>query len=110
MTCMPEAKLAREAELCYATVALATDYDCWRPHDPSMSRQALLAEIIENMHEATARSVELLRHAVRSLAASPPPPCGCQRALDLAIWTRKETISAEARVRCGILLERVLRG
>ena len=34
MTCMPEAKLAREAEMCYALVALPTDYDCWRPHEP----------------------------------------------------------------------------
>ncbi len=46
MTAMPEAKLAREAQMCYALVALASDYDCWREHDAAMDKQGLLAEII----------------------------------------------------------------
>ena len=46
MTAMPEAKLAREAQMCYALVALASDYDCWRPHDKAKGKQTLLQEIL----------------------------------------------------------------
>ena len=49
MTAMPEARLAREAELPYALIGLPTDYDCWRPHDPAVGQQDLLQEIIGNL-------------------------------------------------------------
>jgi 5'-methylthioadenosine phosphorylase len=106
MTCMPEARLAREAEICYALLALPTDYDCWRPHDPTMDRQALLAEIRHNIEEATARSIGLLRLALREFAVRPPGPCPCQKALEQAVWTRREAITPEVAQRCGILLAR----
>jgi len=118
MTCMPEAKLAREAEMCYALVALPTDYDCWRPHDPSMDKQALLGEIIGNMESATANCVSLIKAALRSfncgIGVSPVSSsagadlsnCACQAALELAIWTNRESISRETVERYGVLLAR----
>ena len=54
MTVMPEARLAREAEICYATVALATDYDCWRPHPAHVDQFELLEEIIANLKDGHA--------------------------------------------------------
>lgn len=99
MTCMPEAKLAREAEMCYALVALPTDYDCWRPHDPGMDRRALLEEIIHNVEDATANSVQLIRATLREMASGVPSggsglphKCHCQSALEMAMWTHKENV------------------
>jgi 5'-methylthioadenosine phosphorylase len=109
MTAMPEAKLAREAEMCYGLVALATDYDCWRPHDAGVDKRALLAEIVHNVEEATANCVKLIRKALQSLAAAPPPPCACGSALDLAIWTRREALTPEVARRYGVLLSRYLK-
>ncbi|MBN1341235.1 MAG: S-methyl-5'-thioadenosine phosphorylase [Phycisphaerae bacterium] len=96
MTCMPEAKLAREAEMCYALVALPTDYDCWRPHEPGMTKQALLAEIIGNMNKATENAIELIRAAVAHLGKNPPGDCECRKALELAIWSDKSKVDRAA--------------
>ncbi len=101
MTVMPEAKLAREAEICYALVALPTDYDCWRPHEPGMTKQALLDEIIGNMQRATDNAIELIRAAIRSLGENPPGDCECHRALELAIWSDKSTVDPKAVERLG---------
>ncbi|GMU34686.1 MAG: S-methyl-5'-thioadenosine phosphorylase [Planctomycetia bacterium] len=101
MTCMPEAKLAREAEMCYALVALPTDYDCWRPHDPGADRTALLKEIIHNVEVATANSVHLIRAALRRFVDQTPAACTCQSALAMAVWTKHEAITAETRRRLG---------
>lgn len=108
MTCMPEAKLAREAEMCYALVALPTDYDCWRPHDPSMDKRALLAEIIHNVEDATANCVVLIRATLRAMAERAGGPCDCHTALDLAVWTKRDAISPEVAARCGVVLSRFL--
>lgn len=106
MTCMPEAKLAREAEMCYGLIALPTDYDCWRPHDPNADKRALLAEIIHNMEAATANSIQLIRSVVRSLVSLPPQPCACQSALESAIWTNKKEASPAAVARLGPIVAR----
>ena len=106
MTCMPEAKLAREAEMCYTLLALPTDYDCWRPHDPAADKKALLAEIIGNVEHATANSVSLIRSALRSIAGSGLPSCSCGDALALAIWTNRDRLSEETIKRYGVLLSR----
>ena len=106
MTCMPEAKLAREAEMCYTLLALPTDYDCWRPHDPATDKKALLAEIIGNVEHATANSVSLIRAALRSIADNGVPSCSCADALALAIWTNRDCLSAETIKRYGVLLSR----
>lgn len=97
MTCMPEAKLAREAGMCYALIALPTDYDCWRPHDPGLSQQALLAEIIGNLTAATENAIHLVKAAVQYLAGNSLKPCDCQRALELAIWSDKAAIPASIK-------------
>jgi 5'-methylthioadenosine phosphorylase len=92
MTCLPEAKLAREAEIAYALVALVTDYDSWRPHDPSLDQAALLAEIISHLHEATANAIALIRATVESLSKVPPGPSPAHDALRLAIWSDKTRV------------------
>jgi 5'-methylthioadenosine phosphorylase len=106
MTCMPEARLAREAEICYSLLALPTDYDCWRPHDPSVDKRALLSEILGNVEHATTNSVMLIRAALRSIAGRGLPPCACQQSLDLAIWTNRQSIEPETVRRFGVLLAR----
>jgi 5'-methylthioadenosine phosphorylase len=97
MTVMPEAKLAREAELCYALIALATDYDCWKPHPATLDQAKLLEEILSNVKVATQNAVELVRRAIPHLAAAAEKPCACQSALALAIWSDRTRISDEAR-------------
>jgi 5'-methylthioadenosine phosphorylase len=84
MTNMPEAKLAREAEICYATVAMVTDYDCWHPgHD------AVTVEMIVNVLTANAAKAKALVKGVVPLLSTHDGPCrqGCQRALDHALIT-----------------------
>ena len=109
MTALPEARLAREAEISYALIALATDYDCWRPHEPGVTPQALLVEILGHLKVATANAVRLMKAAIELLAGQPLPAAPAHRALDLAVWTRPDAISPTARNRCGILLDRYFR-
>jgi 5'-methylthioadenosine phosphorylase len=110
MTALPEAKLAREAELSYALVALATDYDCWRPHAANVPRDALLAEIIGHLKAATQNAITLLRAALETVARQPLPPSPFQTALDLAVWSERSVLTPALRARYGVLLERYLRG
>jgi 5'-methylthioadenosine phosphorylase len=81
MTALPEAKLAREAELCYGTLACATDYDCW--HDTEASVSADL--IIENLRKNVDLSGEALRRFLRDLPAA--RDCDCRNALANALVT-----------------------
>jgi 5'-methylthioadenosine phosphorylase len=106
MTAFPEARLAREAEMCCALVAFATDYDCWRPHPPGTTKQALLAEILGHVKVATENAVGVLRRTIAQLASSPPSPCACQSALELAIWSRRDLIDPRVVARYGPLLAR----
>ncbi|MEE9294968.1 MAG: S-methyl-5'-thioadenosine phosphorylase [Phycisphaerae bacterium] len=92
MTCMPEAKLAREAEMCYALIALPTDYDSWRPRQADEDKTALLAEIIANMRRAGAAALALIERTIGQLADSDLPPCACHDALELAIWTDRKYV------------------
>ena len=84
MTNMPEAKLAREAEICYATVAMVTDYDCWHPGHDAVTVEMIVGVLLANAERAKA----LIRHVVPLLSAH-DGPCrqGCQRALDHALIT-----------------------
>jgi len=107
MTNMPEAKLAREAELCYASVAMVTDYDCWHPHEEDVAVGDIVALL--------ARNAELGRALVAALAprlrARPTPcPSGCDRALDGAIITQAASRDPEAVRRLDAVAGRVLRG
>ena len=106
MTCMPEAKLAREARICYALVALPTDYDCWRPHDPGKTRQALLAEILENLRAVTDNGIALFRAAVKEICRTNLGPCSCREALDMAIWSDRSQVPPEVTERLALLLSR----
>jgi 5'-methylthioadenosine phosphorylase len=108
MTAMPEARLAREAELCYALVALATDYDCWKPHPAHLDQAKLLEEIIGNVKVATQHAVELIRRALPHVATLAEKPCSCQSALALAIWTDRPRIPAAVRQRLALFLGRYL--
>jgi len=91
MTVFPEAKLAREAEIAYALVAMPTDYDCWRPHNPDTPRQELLAEIIGNLQTATQRNIDLIKTALRDISPL-EAPSPAHDALKLAIWSDKSKI------------------
>ena len=97
MTVMPEARLAREAEICYALVALPTDYDCWRPHPHALDQFELLEEIIGNLKAASQNALHLIRAALPHVAALGNRPCPCQSALELAIWSDRATIPAATR-------------
>jgi 5'-methylthioadenosine phosphorylase len=94
MTTMPEAKLAREAEMCYALLALPTDYDCWKAHEaalPGGSKEELLKTILGNLQKATDNAVELLKVAAERIRDF-RSPCDCQDALKLAIWSDKTKV------------------
>jgi 5'-methylthioadenosine phosphorylase len=106
MTAMPEAKLAREAEMCYALIGLPTDYDCWRPHEPGKDRQTLLAEIIGHLQAATQNAIHLLQAALPRLARRLDEPCSCRDALALAIWSDKSRANPAAVERLRPLVGR----
>ena len=98
MTSLQEAKLAREAEICYATLAMVTDYDCWHPqHDAVTVKQILdyLARNVENSHK-------ILRQVVRMLNGE--RTCRCASALEHAIITDRNLVSAKARRKLGLLV------
>ena len=93
MTGVTEAKLAREAELCYATFALITDYDCWHPEHDSVT----LEEILANMAKNSDNVQRTIREAVRALGSS--RDCKCGAALAHAIVTDRKAIPAAAKKR-----------
>jgi 5'-methylthioadenosine phosphorylase len=98
MTNLPEARLAREAGLHYATVALATDYDCWHEAEEDVSVAAVLAVMKRNV--ATAK--DAIARAART--AMPAGHCGCADAVEHAVMTDPSKISAEARARLALIL------
>jgi 5'-methylthioadenosine phosphorylase len=100
MTNMPEAKLAREAELCYATMALPTDYDCWHQSEAPVSVEAILGTLRKNMDLAKRilRKVLPIARDVRT--------CRCGSALEYAILTAPEAIPSATKRRLGLFLNR----
>lgn len=105
MTAMPEAKLAREAQMCYALVALASDYDCWKPHEAGKNKQTLLEEIIGNLKKATQNCLELIKAALMSDREFINEDCPCRKSLDLAVWTNPSVISEAEKERLKVLFE-----
>ncbi|HYC01531.1 MAG TPA: S-methyl-5'-thioadenosine phosphorylase [Candidatus Limnocylindrales bacterium] len=101
MTNLQEAKLAREAEMCFATLALATDYDCWRDSGGDVEITDVLSVLSAN--------VGLAQEVVRRLAGAirTERSCTCRRALEHAVVTSPQVISEEVRDRVALLLERV---
>ncbi len=108
MTVMPEAKLAREAEISYAMLALVTDYDCWRPANSAKDRQALLAEIIGHLKGATENAMKLIAATIGNLSQQPLPRNPIHTGLDLAVWTNPANITEEIVGRYGVLLQRYI--
>ena len=105
MTAMPEAKLAREAQICYALVALASDYDCWKPHEGGADKQTLLKEIIGNLQMATNNCLELLKAVLSSERELVSESCHCRKSLDLAVWTNQNKIEEAEKERLKVLFE-----
>ena len=91
MTNLQEAKLAREAEICYSTIALVTDYDCWHPDHDAVTVDMVIATLLQNAKTAQ----ELIAAAVETLPAE--RPCACAQALQSAIITRPEAIPASVK-------------
>ncbi len=105
MTNMPEAKLAREAEICYATVAMVTDYDCWHDDHDDVSVEQVIKVLLENADKAR----NLVRHTAPSLGDRDAPCAqGCHRALDTALITQPQARSAEQVARLSAVAGRVL--
>jgi 5'-methylthioadenosine phosphorylase len=105
MTAMPEAKLAREAQICYALVALASDYDCWKPHESGKDKQTLLREIIGNLQAATNNCLELIKAVLSSEHELIGEDCHCRKSLDLAVWTDPAWIDPADKENLKVLFE-----
>jgi 5'-methylthioadenosine phosphorylase len=106
MTVMPEAKLAREAELHYALVAVPTDYQSWRPA-PNIAPDAISDAHLQSRRAATANALALIRRALPRVAAA-SAQCRCDSALALGIWSDRSRISNEVRTRLRVLLGKYL--
>ena len=102
MTNLQEAKLAREAEICYTTIALVTDYDCWHPSHDEVTVEMIVANLVQNAR--TAQQV-----IAASVAALPfERTCECATALKHALITRPEAIPAETRTRLAPIVGKYL--
>jgi len=102
MTNLQEAKLAREAEICYATVAMVTDYDCWRAgHD-----DVTVEQIVAVLHQNAANAAQVVRNAVAAIPAE--RNCPCASALKTAILTAPEAIPAAAKQKLQLILSKYI--
>lgn len=107
MTNMPEARLAREAEICYATVAMVTDYDCWHEGHEDVTVDAVIATLMANADAAR----ELISGLAPAFAGAPDPcPKGCHRALDHALITAPDARDPVLCERLDAVAGRVLEG
>ena len=104
MTGLPEAKLAREAEICYATLALVTDYDCWHPTFESVTAEMILTNL--------RKGIDTVKRILKLLLPSVPQErdCACASALKYAIATGKKYIPKEKRKELGLLIGKYLGG
>jgi 5'-methylthioadenosine phosphorylase len=100
MTNLPEAKLAREAEICYSTIALSTDYDCWHETEEDVSVEAVMAIIKQNVSLAKA----IVKGSVERIPEA--RACACTSAAAHAVMTAPEAIPANARERIGIIMNK----
>ncbi len=105
MTALPEAKLAREAELCYATIACATDYDCWHESEESVTVEM----VIKNLSANVANAQRILQTVAQKIPAERTTnSCDCSSALASAILTDRAAISAETREKYNLLLNKYI--
>jgi len=103
MTNLQEAKLAREAEICYTTLALVTDYDCWHPEHDSVTVEMIVANLLQNAKTAQ----QVIAHAVERLPI--PRECECARALATAIITRPEAMPASTKEKLQPIIGKYIR-
>ena len=103
MTNLQEAKLAREAEICYVTVAMVTDYDCWHPHHDSVTVDQIVAVLIKNAENAC----NVVRESVAAMPTS--RGCKCGSALAHAILTDPKKIPASTRQKLKLILDKYLK-
>ncbi len=103
MTNLQEAKLAREAELCYATLALVTDYDCWHPDHDSVTVDLIIANLMQNATTAQ----KTIAEAVSRLGA--PRTCACKDALATAIITRPEHVPEQTKRELEIIVGKYMK-
>jgi len=103
MTNLQEAKLAREAEICYATLALVTDYDCWHPDHDSVTVDMIVANLMQNAKTAQ----QAIAKAIASLPAT--RACACQDALATAIITRPEAVPEQVKKDLAPIIGKYLR-
>jgi 5'-methylthioadenosine phosphorylase len=106
MTNMPEAKLAREAEICYASVAMVTDFDCWHPDHDAVTVQEIIKVLVANADRAKVLVARLARDFPREHEAC---PIGSDRALDTALITAPEARDPELIKKLDAVAARVLR-
>jgi 5'-methylthioadenosine phosphorylase len=102
MTNLQEAKLAREAEICYVTLAMVTDYDCWHEAHDAVTVDVVLANLLKNAENAQ----KVVREAVKSMPSA--RECSCGRALQHAILTNKDAITEPAKNKLGLLIEKYI--
>ena len=107
MTNMPEAKLAREAEICYATIAMVTDFDCWHPDHDAVTVQDIIKVLIANAEKGTQLIARLAREFPRE---HEPCPMGSDRALDNALITAPDARDPELLKKLDAVAGRVLSG
>jgi 5'-methylthioadenosine phosphorylase len=103
MTNLQEAKLAREAEICYATVAMVTDYDCWHPHHDAVTVDQIIATLLKNAENAS----KVIRLAIEAMPA--PGDCSCKNSLKNAIITDKTKVPAETLEKLEIIVGKYFR-
>ncbi|RII31139.1 MAG: S-methyl-5'-thioadenosine phosphorylase [Geobacter sp.] len=102
MTNLTEAKLAREAEICYGIIALSTDYDCWHEHHDDVTVEAIIAII----HQNVAMAKNIIRKAVANIATQ--RSCACGSAMSYAVITDKSAIPAETRQKLDLIVGKYL--
>jgi 5'-methylthioadenosine phosphorylase len=102
MTNLQEAKLAREAEICYATVAMVTDYDCWHEDHDAVTVEQIIATLTKNAENAA----KVVRFAVEAMGA--PGDCSCKNALKNAIMTDRKTIPVATREKLELIVGKYL--
>jgi 5'-methylthioadenosine phosphorylase len=102
MTNLQEAKLAREAEICYVTVAMVTDYDCWHPHHDSVTVDQIISVLVKNAENAA----KVVRESVASMPET--RSCKCGSALGHAILTERDKIPASTRKKLSLILDKYL--
>jgi 5'-methylthioadenosine phosphorylase len=100
MTNLQEAKLAREAEICYVTVAMVTDYDCWHPEHDAVTVKDIIANLVKNAENACLVVAEAVAGMPKART------CKCGSALAHAILTDHSTVPAATKQKLGILIDK----